>query len=410
MFVRAALAPPVAALLVAGAAAGAPRWLPPVQLSPPGLETRSRRPGSAAWEQPVEVARPGVGSGPRVAVDDAGHALAVWRHDTGADRVLQASYRRGASGRWPEPSDLSENGAIASQEAALDGAGNATTAWTFARGGSGYAVQAEVRPAASGIWGAPAAVSRRDGNATGGPPLAVNAGGDAIALWVDGTVQASFRPGALSRWQSPVEGNVVAVWTDTAGRARAALRPGASGAWLPPVDVSSAGGVTDGAHVAVEAGGRAVALWTRVAPSDRVVEAADLAVGGPVLTNLRIPSSATVRRPVSFSVASVPWLRSARPISGAVSRRYRLRPRDAGALVACRVDATNAAGSRRATSRPVRVRVLARTAAEVATPRRGVPFTALEPARGRRRAAEASRACPSSSTPRRPCRSRAARA
>jgi hypothetical protein len=50
------------------------------------------------------------------------------------------------------------------------------------------------------------------------------------------------------------------------------------------------------------------------------------------------------------------WLRGGRPIAGAVGRSYRVRARDVGSGVACRVVATSAAGSGTATSRGVRVR------------------------------------------------------
>jgi hypothetical protein len=49
------------------------------------------------------------------------------------------------------------------------------------------------------------------------------------------------------------------------------------------------------------------------------------------------------------------WLRGRVAIPGAIAPRYRLRSADAGTLVACRVTATGPAGSRAATSRPVRV-------------------------------------------------------
>src|SRR5437016_8899460 len=59
------------------------------------VEARSRPAGSHAWQAPVEIARPGVGAAPQVAVDPRGDAVAVWSHDIGADRVLQASMRAG---------------------------------------------------------------------------------------------------------------------------------------------------------------------------------------------------------------------------------------------------------------------------------------------------------------------------
>ena len=49
------------------------------------------------------------------------------------------------------------------------------------------------------------------------------------------------------------------------------------------------------------------------------------------------------------------WQRDGKPIARAISRRYELRRRDAGSLIACEVIATNPAGSARAVSAAVAV-------------------------------------------------------
>jgi serine protease len=49
------------------------------------------------------------------------------------------------------------------------------------------------------------------------------------------------------------------------------------------------------------------------------------------------------------------WLRDGRSIAGATRRRYLVKRRDAGALLACRVQVSNTAGTRLATSRAVRI-------------------------------------------------------
>jgi PKD domain len=274
----------LAAALLATAAAAAPTWLPPAQISPGPLavdphlalspageavvvwdhevgsvcatapdnpacihilEASSRPAGS--WEAPVELMRPGVGSGPRVAVNNRGDAVAVWRHDIGAPRVLQAAYRPGTSRQWQAPIDLSEAGAIAGQEVGLDGAGNAVAVWNLDRGG-GYVVQAEERPAASGVWGAPINLSQVGGNAPGPPSLALNANGGAVAVWAraGGVVQASLRT---------------------------------SGVWQPATDLSAPGALLD-PDVAIDPAGDAVAVWSWQGPSGTVVQAAFHPAGG----------------------------------------------------------------------------------------------------------------------------------
>jgi hypothetical protein len=117
-------------LLLGTAAAGAPTWGAPVQIStgdralgpelalnasgdglvvwdqevgsecptsPAALscihivEAATRGHGSATWSAPTEIARPGVGSRPRAAIDPNGNAAIVWVHDIGRDQVLQAT-------------------------------------------------------------------------------------------------------------------------------------------------------------------------------------------------------------------------------------------------------------------------------------------------------------------------------
>ncbi|TML66109.1 MAG: hypothetical protein E6G22_00790 [Actinobacteria bacterium] len=143
------------------------------------VEARSRAAGAHEWAPPVEIARPGVGAAPQVAVDPRGDAVAVWSHDIGVDRVLQASVRTGPTGTWQEPVDLSEPAtSIGAHPVALDGTGDAIAAWADAT-----TVRAESRLAASGVWGSPVPLSRSGRAAPVGPSLGVDAAGDAVVAW-----------------------------------------------------------------------------------------------------------------------------------------------------------------------------------------------------------------------------------
>ena len=212
-----------AALVLGVSAAGAPRWELPVQLStgeralgpelalnasgdgvvvwdqevgsecassPASLNcihivtAVSRDRGSTAWSTPTEISRPGVGAAPRAAIDPAGNAALLWIHDIGRDRVVQASYRRGTSGSWPEPNDISEASLeVRSHEIALDAAGNAVAVWAERRDQS-FDVYAAVRPAAAGGWRAATLLSGQT-QAVSGPDLAIAANGRAEVAWID---------------------------------------------------------------------------------------------------------------------------------------------------------------------------------------------------------------------------------
>jgi PKD domain len=393
------------------------------------LETRSRP--TAAWEGAVEIMRPGVGPGPRVAVNDGGDAIVVWRHDIGAPRVLQAAWRPRTSRQWQAPIDLSDAGPMGGQDVGLDAAGNAVAVWSIDLGG-GLITQAKVRPVSSGSWLGQTTISRPGETVVGAPRLAMNAAGDAVAVWVraPGVVQAALRPASTGAWQpasdlgpgrdpeiavdpagstvaiwsvpgggvqsafrpaglgwsgaadvsrapgtagevaldnagnavavwlggagphvrsarrdratgawsQPVavsaagtaaaepqvavdeRGNAVAVWTrGTPPTVRAALRPAGLGAWLAGVGLSAAGAAVADPLVEIDAAGRALAVWTRRAPAVSIVESAELAGTGPLLTAARIPARAAARRPVAFAVRPAAW---AAPLVGAPAWRF----------------------------------------------------------------------------------------
>jgi hypothetical protein len=255
------------------------------------IETISRPPGSGSWQPPAEVSRPGVGSGPLVALDPAGNAVVVWSHDIGEPRVLQAAYRRGRSGEWQNPIDLSdERFRAGTQQIGMDAAGNTVVAWARF-GQSGSVVQAAVRPVESGVWGPPLDVSPAGAGIAGGPSLAVSAGGDAVVAWVlsTGVVQATVRAPAAGFWQAPVDlsgvgaapdvhlaigpaGDTVAVWSSRrAGGAvvQAAFRAAGSG-WGPATDVAVTGRADSAAPRAVlDPAGNAHAVW--LSGGDRAV-------------------------------------------------------------------------------------------------------------------------------------------
>jgi hypothetical protein len=309
------LATAAAALVLAAAAGASPHWLAPARLSTgdialgpePALgaagdalvvwdhevgeicpeqpanpacvhvvEAVTRPPGARTWSAPVEIARPGVDSRPVAAVDAGGGAVALWVHDIGEDRVLQASYRRGRTGAWPEPTDLSEvTRRIGAHAVAFDAEGDATVAWAGTDAFGATVVLAKERPATSGVWGGPIVLS---GNAAGGPSLAVNGAGDAVVVWTragTGVVQASVRPAASGLWSTPADlsapgagpdphvaldaaGDAVAVWTR--GAVESAFRT-AGGAWAAPVAVSSPLPRRGDPRVALDAAGNAVAVW-----------------------------------------------------------------------------------------------------------------------------------------------------
>jgi hypothetical protein len=164
-------------------------------------------------------------------------------------------------------------------------------------------------------------------------------------------------------------GNAVAIWIDTVTKGLdAAVRPAVAGAWQPVVHVSAT--ESSGPQLVIDDAGNAAAVWNAPDGATVDVQAADLAADWqPTLANTRRPAIAGTPRigrtlvcnrgawagtlPITYTYA---WRHNGVTVRGATRPSYRVRRRDAGALLACRVTATNPARTLAATSRPVRVR------------------------------------------------------
>lgn len=264
-------------------------------------------PLTGAWEAPVDVSRPGDhASGPRVAVDGSGDAVAVWTATPGenASAVIVQSAARPVAGSWQRPVTISTRGSASSPEIAVDAKGNAIAAWTsYSRHRS--SVQAAARPA-GGRWSAPVRLSAA-GETAAVPHVAFDARGNALAVWQRtragrSSIRSARRP-AGGRWGRSVavarispgggaefatprvavdaKGNAAAVWTNVTsgnmGAVQAALKP-AGGAWRAPATLSAGNGRSFAAQVVIDGAGNVVAAWLDY--TGRLVRAAVHAPGG----------------------------------------------------------------------------------------------------------------------------------
>src|SRR5882672_233793 len=168
----------------------------------------------AGWLAPVDVSAVGEHAGvPQVVLDSAGNATAVWDRRNGTDTVVESAYRPAGKG-WKAPVDLSSAdgndgeaypGAHNAQSPriAVDGHGNVTVVWERYGGTNRLLVQAVYRPA-GGDWGAPVDIGEVKTMSAPEPWVAVDAAGDATAVWknVD-VIESAYRPAGGS-WQTPV--------------------------------------------------------------------------------------------------------------------------------------------------------------------------------------------------------------
>ena len=268
------------------------------------LRASVRPSGSGAWLAPREVAP---GYEPRIALDPAGNATAVWAAYKGSGPVVQAASRRWGED-WTSPVDLSgpnynswPDQPSQDPRIAIDGRGDALAIWTQTIDRSTAIVRAARKSAARGIWQGSVDVA----SAGAGVELAVNAHGDAVAVWQKpGFVIQAARAGAGGSWEPPVDlsrpgrdnvepsvaidpqGAAVATWMSIASAddevVQAAVMP-PGGAWEPPAAVSRPAAVTtfDSRPVVAAAGtGKAVAVWTRYDGTELIAQSAEHPRGG----------------------------------------------------------------------------------------------------------------------------------
>jgi PKD domain len=252
---------------------------------------------------PQDISAPANDAGePQVAVDAAGDAVAVWSREDGAHHVVQAASRP-AGGSWSPPEDLSAPGRDALEpRLAVNAAGDAVAVWQRSNG-SRTVVQSASRRA-GGSWSTPVDLSDATWNADE-PAVAVSPTGEAIALWsrydglrdivqsAIGTVGRAWgpgvnrsAPGGNGRQPQVVldpAGDAVAVWIRYDGSdyiVQSSERP-AGGSWGPAVDVSPEGEATTEPQLDVGPAGQVVAVWTRLEAAVGTIEASAKALGGP---------------------------------------------------------------------------------------------------------------------------------
>jgi hypothetical protein len=153
-----------------------------------------------AWSLPQQLSVPGENAtGARVAMDDAGDVLAIWRWYDGLNWIVASSFRQ-AGHDWQRVREVSISGFSAGPPGlAMNGSGRAVAIW----------------PEASGVWTAQLAVDgrwsrqrRMDASGAGapGPSVGIDATGDETAFWSGGgSLYGSFRASAADQWDSSQE-------------------------------------------------------------------------------------------------------------------------------------------------------------------------------------------------------------
>lgn len=242
------------------------------------------------WSRSVgTLATQGVASSPSVHVDAQGNAIAEWteRRSLTTEAFVVAHYVR-ESDAWGPPIDLPGRRGLV----AVDGAGDATALLVSDAPANKFALSLVRYTAVQRTWSSPTAVVQLPAGQT--PALAVNARGDALAVWVGpvpaavthalygirystatgtwGAVQvvapASDALGSIDvvspRVVLGVAGDALVAWTRTAGateRVQGASSSAASTTWTAPAEISGTRARARVTGLDTDGDGNGVVLW-----------------------------------------------------------------------------------------------------------------------------------------------------
>jgi PKD domain len=231
------------------------------------------------WLLPAATISEAGATEPAIAVDPAGNVTAIWARHNGSNYIVEARARP-AGGPWGPVEPLGAPGAVTgSPRVAVDNAGNAVAVWKEAT-----AIKAAVRPA-GGAWTSGQTLATGSVDA---PDVAVNARGDAIAVWrstAPHAVRAAYGSAASGAWAAahdvfapmPVkqvlpldvaldsEGNAAVAWiyldTLSSRKLQASFRSAGAPSWEPAADLTGLSSGCCAAQVGFPAGASAFVVW-----------------------------------------------------------------------------------------------------------------------------------------------------
>jgi uncharacterized protein with GYD domain len=189
---------------------------------------------ATGWGTPEKLDSEDLGDAlyPKVAMDSGGNAIVVWQQsDASRENIWSNRYSSATGWGTAELIETDNAGRAAAPKVAFDGSGNAVAVW-HQWDGTRDNVWANRYPA-GGSWGAAVEIEADDTAEATGPRVALDASGNAIAVWQ----QAD---------------NILANRYDVTG-----------GAWGAAAAIESEAGVADSPRVAVDGSGNALAVWSQ---------------------------------------------------------------------------------------------------------------------------------------------------
>lgn len=201
------------------------------------------------WLVPVTLSIPGgadnIATKPQIAISDKGNIVVVWQRNDGVNNIIQAVTRNN-NRSWSHPDDLTvsvpEGLGDIDPQVAIDAKGNAIAVWVHT---PTQTVQASVKTQ-NGPWSLPSILSDA-GETVSQPQVAFDAFGKAIVVWTryDGT-----------------------------NRIIQSTSCNSNGNWASPVDLSESGQDAVNPQLAIDSGGNAFVVWQRSDGVHTIIQAA----------------------------------------------------------------------------------------------------------------------------------------
>ena len=238
---------------------------------------RSRPAATGTWQTPITISSQTIAFNaniPKLAVGPEGNAAAIWEQFNNTENMAVAT-RATATSAWSAPVELSVPLEEPSeQQVAVGGHGVAVAVWK--RDETHKEIAAAQGSTATGAW-TPAVILSATGKVAEAPTAAVDALGNATAMWIE-------FPGATATVE-------------------AARKPFSSASWESPVPFPTAGTSSKEPQIAADAQGDATAVFEHHDGANWRVEAAGFDGAGPHLGSPVIPTSGTTGQTLAFSVS-----------------------------------------------------------------------------------------------------------
>jgi hypothetical protein len=159
------------------------------------VQIRASSDGGDTWNSAVDLSDGKGAYWPRIDLDAAGNAIAIWEHDdSNGKSTVKARSSRDVGATWNPEVNLSAAAAVGAPEISFGFAGYAIAIW-MSFDGAGWSIQTSASRDAGATWDSVVDLTAA-GQSEFFPQISADASGNAIAVWwtegVDDVIQTSW--------------------------------------------------------------------------------------------------------------------------------------------------------------------------------------------------------------------------